>query len=419
MRILVGHPGRQHSFRLAVAVKQAGMLERYATTVYQGERSITRLITPLLRGLPRERVEKRRIVGFSRSDILQYGELGELLRMIAAVFDPYGALSKLLMRATSHYFQLRVARYAIKHAVDAVIMYDTNASTCFKILKRRAPNILRLMDHAHPGRGALHHVYQGLLPTCGPFVGTLTERFIFDKEAANRASQEIALGHYHIVASSFSKRCAVASGAVAERVAIVPYGVDLETFRPHAKQPSSHLRCLFVGEVSQRKGIYQILEAAKMLHDDGVLFTVIGGGADTSSDLYDPYRDVVDFRGRVSFEDLVDAYRSSDLFIFPAMGEGFGQVLLEAMASGLPAICTPNCAGPDLITNWKNGVIIPPGQIEPLVSAVRRLKADPTLLAAMSKEAIAAASRYTWEAYNQSIRRLLESIEQQNDEMDK
>ncbi len=411
MKVLVGHPGRQHSFRLATAIKRAGVLEAYATTVYQGRRSATRILSRFLHGQAQERAAARVMRDLDDADVIQYGEILELLRLGVSRISSNGSLSYLLMRVTSQYFQLRCAAYAIRHRVDVVIMYDTNASTCFRILRWRAPQITRVIDHAHPCRYALRNVYQELMPSCGPFTDTLRERFISSEKIANRAGREVRLADHHIVASSFSKACALASGADEESVSVVPYGVELDKFRSSPRARDGKFRCLFVGEVGQRKGIYQLLQAAKALHNEGVAFTVIGGGFEYRRDLYLPYADVVDFRGRVSFPELQEAYRESDVFVFPALGEGYGQVLLEAMAAGLPVICTANCAGRDLVSDWGNGVIVEAGAYEPIVNAIRRLRDDRALLEEMSVKAQVTSTAYTWDAYGSAISTLLEHIQ--------
>ena len=134
---------------------------------------------------------------------------------------------------------------------------------------------------------------------------------------------------------------------------MAPYGVNLERFHPgedlFPTSGSRPLRILFVGTVNQRKGIKYLLEAVRMLGTSQIELVIRGRAVDDLQLV----RKIVPNAGirlSVSHEELLAAYRSSDLFVFPSIGEGFGHVLLESLASGLPVLSTTSTAAPDLIT---------------------------------------------------------------------
>lgn len=82
MKVIIAHPAQQHSFRLATALKKAGILDKYATTVYLKKRSLTQLVTFLLRGKFRERAFGRKNPDLSAEEVIQFCEGEGLLRLL-------------------------------------------------------------------------------------------------------------------------------------------------------------------------------------------------------------------------------------------------------------------------------------------------------------------------------------------------
>lgn len=405
-RVVIGHPGRQHSLRLATALKAGGVLEKYLTTVYFGKsrRSITRLLTRFLRGENKARAQKRVAQSLDDEDVITYYELLGLLTILAYRIDPSARLANALEGITSWLFQRSVAAYAIQHDVDAVIMYDCNARHCFEILARKAPHIVRVIDNAHPVRNYLYEIYQAHLASSGDFAKTYArEPFLKDRHIASKYGVEAKTADYHIVASSFSQASVTYNGFHQEQIIKVPYGVNSSVFVDRGRSDSQQLKVLFVGEINQRKGIAQLLGAAQRLQAADMDFTLIGGGKEFHSELYEPYEPYVTFKGRVSFEELVAAFGESDLFLFPSMGEGFGLVILEALSAGLPVICSTNCAGSDVIKDYENGFVIPAGDTEALVERLLWFRDNRDRLAEMGRMARSTALEFTWENYEQGV----------------
>ena len=110
----------------------------------------------------------------------------------------------------------------------------------------------------------------------------------------------------------------------------------------------------------------------------------------------------VTFAGPLSRAALRDAYRNADVFVFPSFFEGFGLVLLEAMACGLPAIATDATAGPEVLDD-QSGRLMPAGNLDALVSLLRDFSDRRDALPAMRAAARAAASRCTWARYRQAV----------------
>ena len=110
-----------------------------------------------------------------------------------------------------------------------------------------------------------------------------------------------------------------------------------------------------------------------------------------------------------SREELRERYRQADVFVFPSYFEGFGLVLLEAMACGLPAIASDATAGPDVLTE-DCGRVVPRGAVEPLVEVLRWFERSLDRLPEMSRAARTEAERWTWEDYRRSVTHAVESL---------
>lgn len=405
-KIIVAHPGRQHSFRVATALKKGGMLYKYATTVYNKDSSLLmRLVKLFLSKDNYQRAQRRKCTGISDDDVLQLCELDGLLLLALQRIDFTRALSNKYQRYISEKFQRKLARYIIKNNVDAVISYDVNSAILFGILKKEAPNVKLIMDNAHPNRHYLYHSYHENWGCVGEFCRTLEAcGYLTDKSGSEQYGKEVRLADAHIVASSYSVKALQYDGIELDSIFRIPYGVDENKFlEPKRKYSNSKIQVLFIGEVNQRKGIRQVLEAAKKIASNNIVFNIVGLGREYCSDLYEPYSKYVNFMGRVPFDELLNQLKTSHIFLFPTMGEGFGLVLLEAMAAGLPVITTANCGGADIVKEGENGFIIPVGDVDTIVGKIQWFMQNPESLKQMSVKAIETARCYTWEKYEKKI----------------
>ena len=193
MKVLVAHPAQQHSYRLATALKKVGMLDKYATTVYYKPGSLTALVAKLLKGKFKTKAEERHCEALSNDEVIQFCE-GEGLIKLVALNTPYfkGKYNQIKYH-TADRFARKVARYAIRHKVDAVVTYDDSSPILFEILKDKAPNILRIMDMSSANLLYLREIYEDDTKKAPAFAERMKrERAIcWDPEILNRAKREI------------------------------------------------------------------------------------------------------------------------------------------------------------------------------------------------------------------------------------
>ena len=126
------------------------------------------------------------------------------------------------------------------------------------------------------------------------------------------------------------------------------------------------------------KGIGILLEAWKKLNSSDAELWLVGTG---DAGVIQLARGVagVQVIGKLGPDDLREAYQSASVFVFPTFNDGFGMVLLEAMASGLPVVATRVGGNPVLVEDEMTGLLVRPGDPDALAKAIIRLVEDPML----------------------------------------
>ncbi len=173
---------------------------------------------------------------------------------------------------------------------------------------------------------------------------------------------------------------------------VIPYGVGLPSPTPASASAvnTGPFTVLFVGRLVERKGVDVLLDAAARLNPAQDFRVVIVGDGPERPALEARAAQlglaaVVQFRGRVSAEELARAYATSQVCVLPAVvdrrgdTEGLGVVLLEAMTHGVPVIGSNVGGITDIVTDGETGLLVPPGDAEALAAAITRLKRDPAL----------------------------------------
>lgn len=189
-------------------------------------------------------------------------------------------------------------------------------------------------------------------------------------------------------------------------VSVIENGVDTELFRPAAPPrgaaPGGPLRAVVVAQLIQRKGIQYLVEAVGGLRTAGrdVQVEVYGSGP-YEPELKDRVRALglstsVAFRGLTTHNELPRILREADVFVLPSLQEGLPLALLEALASGLPAVATRVGGIPTLLRDGVDGLLVDPADAGGLRAALQRLLDDGDLRQRLRAAARAAAERFSW-----------------------
>ncbi len=222
-----------------------------------------------------------------------------------------------------------------------------------------------------------------------------------------------------IAASRFTAHGLVKLGIPAEKVFVAPYGSGSPGQGGTAPEATTTeerwagqrpLRLLFVGQLAYRKAPHHLFNAVGRFPPDQVQLSIV-----SRSPLTGELAALMPANARilrdVSNEDLIALYRSHHLFAMPSLVEGFGLVYQEALAEGLPVLCTTNTGGADIITHGQEGFVIPPGNAEAIADCIDHCLSGVELLPRMSDRARQNARVWTWERFREGVRSAIATIE--------
>src|SRR5438105_5088553 len=174
-----------------------------------------------------------------------------------------------------------------------------------------------------------------------------------------------------------------------EKLKIFPRGLDTELFNPARRDPAfwekygaatnGEVRLLYVGRISREKDLDVLANAYRRLREEGlsVQLFVVGHGPYTQA-LSETLPDAV-FTGYLTGLELATAYASADVFAFPSTTDTFGNVIIEAQASGVPVVVSDSGGPKELVDDKTNGLVTKSHDVEDFTRAIRALIVDPAL----------------------------------------
>ncbi|TRZ95491.1 glycosyltransferase family 1 protein [bacterium] len=214
---------------------------------------------------------------------------------------------------------------------------------------------------------------------------------------------------YVSVPSVLAKDTFLSRGLSAEKIIQVPLGVDTQSFRPIPKQ-DSRFRVIFVGP-SIVKGLHYFLQAIDELNIKGLEVWLVGGIAKDVIPFFKKYSAHFKHLGVIPNKDLYRYYSQASLFVNFALEDGFAMALLEAMACGVPVICTENTGAKDIVRDGIDGFILPIRNTEALKEKISYFYQYPQKAREMGRQArLRVESSFTWKDYGERIIQAYRSI---------
>ncbi len=205
------------------------------------------------------------------------------------------------------------------------------------------------------------------------------------------------------VPSSFAMRSFAECGLPAEKLRLVPYGVDLQMFHP-VPHVDETFRVLFVGQVSLRKGIGYLLEAVKSLRLPGLEMWIIGALESSARAILAKYEGLFRYLGVLPRARLHEYYSRASVLVLPSVDEGFGLVQAQAMACGVPVIASRNTGAEDLFSDGIEGFIVPIRDSAAIREKIEMLYANPALRERMGAAALARVRGLGgWDSYGERM----------------
>jgi alpha-maltose-1-phosphate synthase len=381
MKITVIVGGRWHAFDLARELHKLGCLHRLITTYFKRK---TRGF-----GIPDEKV-----VSLPASYLAE--RLGAKLG---------GAGFNVSMQYFRH---AAFARQAARHldGSDLVHAWSSFAAPAIDWCgKRGIPVVLE--------RGSSHIAYQTRL------LGEEQRLLGIDEPITHPKVVAMELGEYQAagkiaVPSGFVRDSFLAEGAPEHKLAYNPYGVRLDLFQPGVRGEGP-FRVVYAGTLSYRKGVHYLRQGFAQAGLAQAELLLIGGAVKETPLLLGEADKRIVALGHIPQAELVRHYQSGDVFVIASIEEGLAMVQAQALACGLPLICTTNTGGEDLlrlcgdgqarphpggVVEYEAGYVVPPRDPWAIAWCLRSLYEDRTLLASKREAALGIhGKRLDWTAY--------------------
>ena len=405
--VIVSQPGGVLvSYQAALALQEASLLDYFETGFYYKDSRFSRILLSMLPQQVAARLLRQLRRRTHEGLELQRVRTHPMAEIISVLFARLSVLKKFsgkIMQLRNEYFDVAVGRVVRKLRPRAVICYDSCALKTFEAAKKVGTLCIldQVVGHIKTGESILseerllHPEFADSIP------GSAAEW------ALVRCTTEAIVADMVIAASEYVRDSLIMNGVSSSRIALCPYGVDTERFRPAVKTDDRPFQILFVGQLSQRKGIKYLLEAFKDLRLEKAELVLMGGVGGSGEGLKS-YKGLFRHIRHVPYSELPQYYQSADIFVYPSLHEGSALAIYEALAIGLPVITTPNSGS--VVRDGVEGFIVPIRDIEALKEKILLLYQNKDIRDQMSRQARMRAESFTWKAYRQRLGLLVQSF---------
>jgi glycosyltransferase involved in cell wall biosynthesis len=389
-QVLLAHPGTQYSYQLAKQLsRQEALLEFWTGFALAESALIPRYLKDCLPYSLSRRFANRIIDSVPKRKLRTMPLLE--LRALRKLHN--GLPSQEVLHRRNSIFQERIPESSIRNA-SAVIGFDTSSWILAARAKKNNKPFFLDQSISHPM--AKENTLREVARHFPEWEGTIDSR---SPELLRCESEEYVLATKIVVASSYTRHTLISHGVEADKILINPYGVDLKRFAPSADRGIGRpIRFLFTGTICARKGIPLLLEAWRRLSLNDAELWLVGPISPEERRLI-PALPRLKLFEKIPYEEMPALLRQCDVLVFPSYCEGFGLVLLEALASGLSIITTCATAGPDLIEDGREGSLIPAGDADALCDAIAAYAGSPQQVKEASSAARLCAEQFSWDSY--------------------
>jgi glycosyltransferase involved in cell wall biosynthesis len=384
-RVLIAHPGRQHSHQAALALLEAGYLDCYATGIPVSKDQVGRAGQHLL----------RKYSLYDDIDIpVHLAKLNMIMpitnRLLARHLPEY--FSGPMLYESHRMFDRWVAKLIAQRPVDAVIAYENSAIHTFEAAKRSG--VTCILDAASLHRVEQDRYYESALPR------------VYKARVDRLKDRELSLADFVFTASDLAAKSYVINANCGNRIKTILLGANIDRFKPAlagSSRSASHepFTFAFVGSTPARKGFDLILDSLDILVSEGLSVELLVAGRVDQKLLSGrtALRSKVREYGMVSQSELASILPRARCLLLPSRHDSFGMVVVEAMACGLPVIVSDMVGAGQLIEEGRNGFVVPVGNGDALTKKMRWCLRNPEALERMSIEARSTAEQMSWANY--------------------
>ena len=369
--IIVG--GKFHAFNLAEQINNKKYLQQIITSYPKSY-------------LKKYGVNKNKIYSIILKEILL--KIFNKINFLNHIFD-YNYL-------LCEYFDNKASDNINYDKVDILVGWSGFSRKCF--IKAKKFNCIKILE-----RGSSHIKFQHKILT-DEYKSLGIKPNVPSSQMIKKEIEEYDLADFICVPSQYVKETFIKYGIKKDKIIKIPYGVDLKEFCvvESKKRKDNKFRIISTGSISVRKGSHYLLEAFKELSLPNSELIFVGSFDPDFKKIIKRYSNIKNIRfiKKQKQELLRNFYNDSDIFVICSIEEGLAMVQAQAMACGLPVICTTNTGGSEIIDDNINGYIIPIKDTQSLKDRIKKLYNDRRKLKQMSKSAYEKANNeLSWEKY--------------------
>jgi len=393
-KVIVAHPGRQHSHQLAFALQEGRLLERYYT-VFWYNKSLFKKIERLLPTNVLREFNKRKFDPIDTRNVrINYALF--LYEVLARLFKKRDATFKINML-----FDNWVSNEIKSSDFDIFIGYETSSLNSFKTCKELGR--ICILDLAAEHYKKQNEIWDKI--HYNPYGSELIRN-----EIDSIKEKELYLADFIFTLSDYAKETLINGGISEEKIIKIPVGVNLNVFKPkESYRRQGNFKILYVGAITIRKGLKYLLEAYKRLGLKDSELILIGGMAD-GKDILERYKELYHYIPFVSHEELGRFYQDADVFVFPSLLDSFAMTVIEAMACGTPVIVSENTGAKDVVREGVDGFIVPIMDVDALQEKILFFYKNRDKIEEMGRNARTQAEKYSWEIYRKRVRETIHNI---------
>lgn len=396
-RVIVSHPtGNANASAVVSALYEEELLAAFFTCLlWRPESPLAKLVPRGLRAtferrarvkLPAELVRTRPMRELVRSLIVRTGKMG----LIASASNPFSIDG--VYRGLDRFVARSLRAYS---GVRAIYAYEDGALHQFRRAHKLGVHCIYDLPIGYWRANREISAEEAELQPA--WKGTLNALSDSDAKCALK-DRELELADTVVVPSTFVKNTLEMYPGSRKKIVVNPFGVPANISAPRAlTMPDQPLRVLYVGSLTQRKGISYLFEAIEKMGKAATL-TVIGRKVGQSEAL-DRQCEKHRWIASLPHAEILAEMRQHDVFVFPSLFEGLALVTGEAISQGLPVITTPNSGGTDILRDGVDGFIVRIRDSESIAARLLQLHHDRALLQQMSEAAREGAALLDWRGY--------------------
>jgi glycosyltransferase involved in cell wall biosynthesis len=410
MKLILSHPTGNANVRAALkGFYDSSMLDSFHTSIASFKNSFYDIVGKLK---PFKELDRRKF-NDALAELTYSYPSKELGRIFATKFN----FTSLIKHETGLFSIDSVYRYidtkvstviAKKKNIDSIYCYEDGAIQSFRVAKNRGVDCLYDLPIGYwrSARNLLEEERKARPEWANTIVG-----FKDSYKKLQKKDDELLAADHIFVASSFTEQTLLNFPGKLSKISVIPYGFpDISTGKEYDYDGKRRLKLLFVGGLSQRKGIANVLEAVEKF-GDSVNLTVVGHKATHDCKPLNEGLKKHTWLPSLHNSEVLKLMRESDVLIFPSLFEGFGLVITEAMSQGTPVITTDRTAGKDLIEDNRNGWIVEASSTASIISVINNILNKPDIVTEVGIEALNTAKLRSWDAYSKDLALAVQNLE--------